>query len=150
VTTIEARPSAPGGFAHDDLEQLRLLSIFHYVVAGIVALVALVPGIHLAFGLLMVTGHLSPEDDGSRVIGWIMTGCASFAMTLGLGFAGLIALAGRSLAQRRRYTFCLVVAAILCLLVPFGTLLGVFTIVVLVRHSVKALFEEVPAPPDRL
>ena len=52
----------------------------------------------------------------------------------------MIALAGRSLARHRRYTFCLVVAAILCLFVPFGTLLGVFTIIVLVRSTVRARF----------
>jgi hypothetical protein len=51
-------------------------------------------------------------------------------------------LAGRNLAQQRRYTFCLVIAGLLCIFIPFGTVLGVFTIVVLVRPSVKALFEQ--------
>jgi hypothetical protein len=32
-------------------EQLRLLSIFHYVVAGLSALFACIPIIHLALGL---------------------------------------------------------------------------------------------------
>jgi hypothetical protein len=142
VTTIDARPSSPGGFAGDDLEHLRLLSVFHYVVAGLFALVSLLPGIHMVLGLLMATGHLAPEDDGSQVIGWLMAGCASFFMVIGLCFAALIALAGRSLALRRRYTFSLVIAAVLCLFVPFGTVLGVFTILVLVRPSVRALFGE--------
>jgi hypothetical protein len=33
------------------------------------------------------------------------------------------------------------VAALCCAFFPFGTVLGVFTILVLVRPSVKALFE---------
>ena len=137
-------PQRQSAFLGDDLEHLRLLSVFHYVVAGLMGLVSLLPSIHLALGLLMATGHLAPEDEGSRVIGWLMASCASFFMILGLAFAGLVALAGRSLAQRRRYNLCLVVAAMLCLFVPFGTVLGVFTIIVLVRSSVKALFDGAP------
>lgn len=49
-------------------------------------------------------------------------------------------LAGRALAQRRRYTFCLVIAGVACMFMPFGTVLGVFTIIVLLRDSVKELF----------
>jgi len=145
VSTIDAPPSAPGGFASEHLEHLRLLSIFHYVVAGLIALASLVPGLQLVFGLLMASGSLAPEDEGSRVAGFCLSGCAFFFLVLGLAFAALIALAGRSLAERRRYTFCLVVATLLCLFVPFGTVLGVLTIVVLVQWPVKALFG-IPAP----
>ena len=132
----------------DDLEHLRLLSIFHYVVAGIVGLVSLLPGIHLMIGIALATGHLAREDDGSRTIGSIMAGCAAFFIVAGLTFAVMVALAGRSLSKRRRYTFSLVIAAILCIVFPFGTLLGVFTIVVLVRPSVKALFEAGGSPAE--
>jgi hypothetical protein len=51
-----------------------------------------------------------------------------------------ILIAGRSLGLRKRYSFALVIACIECLFVPFGTILGVFTIVALSRESVKALF----------
>jgi hypothetical protein len=34
----------------------------------------------------------------------------------------------------------MVIAAIQCAFTPFGTVLGVFTLIVLVRPSVKALF----------
>ena len=37
--------------------------------------------------------------------------------------------------------YCFVVAAIECILIPFGTVLGVFTIIALSRPSVKVLFE---------
>jgi hypothetical protein len=38
-----------------------------------------------------------------------------------------------------------VIAAISCLLVPLGTVLGIFTILVLVRPSVKERFGVAPA-----
>ena len=52
----------------------------------------------------------------------------------------LLAIAGRSLAMRKRYMFALVVACVECIFMPFGTVLGVFTIIALSRESVKALF----------
>lgn len=48
---------------------------------------------------------------------------------------------GRFLAAKRNYTFSFIVAALICLNFPLGTLLGVFTIIVLVRPSVKAGYE---------
>ena len=49
--------------------------------------------------------------------------------------------AGRKLRGRRSRMFCLVIAGIECAFVPLGTVLGVFTIIVLVKDSVKAMFE---------
>ena len=57
-------------------------------------------------------------------------------------------LAGRYLARRERYTFCLVVAGVECMFMPFGTVLGVFTIIVLSRPSVKDLFGALPAAAE--
>jgi hypothetical protein len=51
------------------------------------------------------------------------------------------------LSERRNPTFIMVIAAIQCLNMPLGTALGVFTIVVLQRASVKRLFEH---PSDGL
>ena len=50
-------------------------------------------------------------------------------------------LAGWWLAKRKHYWFCFVVACLACAFSPLGTVLGVFTIIVLLRPSVKALFE---------
>ena len=71
---------------------------------------------------------------------------AVFFLT-GWTLAVAMAIAGRKLAVRRSYTYCLVVAGIECLFMPFGTVLGVFTIIVLIRPSVKALFEPPGAAP---
>jgi len=61
-------------------------------------------------------------------------------MSFGWIFAVIIFLTGRFLAKRKRYMFCLVIACVECLFMPFGTVLGVFTIIVLMRPSVKELF----------
>jgi hypothetical protein len=47
------------------------------------------------------------------------------------------------MAHRKHYTFCLVMAGVECLFMPFGTVLGVFTILVLNRQTVKELFTPV-------
>jgi len=54
---------------------------------------------------------------------------------------GLTAYAGRCLKAKRNYIFILVIAALNCTFVMrLGTILGVFTFVVLMRPTVKALF----------
>jgi hypothetical protein len=66
---------------------------------------------------------------------------------MGWLFAALVALSGRSIQKRRRYTFCLIMAGVECLFMPVGTVLGVFTIIVLLRDSVKRQFSP-PASAD--
>jgi hypothetical protein len=135
---------------NQDLEHLRLLSIFHYVVAGLTALFACFPVFHLIFGLVMLLapGALENGQHGHggdiavmRFVGCILTVIATLLILSGWGLAVCILLAGRFLSGHRHYMFCLVIAALLCMITPFGTVLGVFTIVVLVRPSVKLLFE---------
>jgi len=48
---------------------------------------------------------------------------------------------GRFIARCKYYTFCFVMAAVESLFMPFGTVLAVFTLVVLLRESVKRMFE---------
>lgn len=131
-----------------DAEQLRLLSIFHYVVAGLAALFACFPLFHLFFGVAMVTGwgEFASEDPVAGVMGWFFIVFAAVFILAGWAFAACLAFAGRFLAQRRRYTYCLVMAGVACMFMPFGTVLGVLTIVVLVRDSVKELFGHNGAP----
>ena len=126
---------------NQDLEQLKLLSIFHYVVAGLAGLFSLIPVIHLFIGVGLATGALETGDAGARAIGWFFVALAAAFILAGFTYAVCLAFAGRFLAQQRSYTFCLVMAAVSCAFMPFGTVLGVFTIIVLLRESVKALFQ---------
>jgi hypothetical protein len=123
-----------------DLEHLRLLWIFHYVAAGMAALFACIPFIHFFIGLALATGTFPDTDPGARPVGIFIMVIALLIILAGWTFAAFVAFAGRSLQTRRRYTFCLVMAGVECIFMPVGTVLGVFTIIVLVRDSVKELF----------
>jgi len=141
---------------NQDLEHLRLLSIFHYVVAGITAFFACFPVIHLTVGLVMLfapvgagQGQNGPPNDPAvlRLIGIVFVIVATLVISIGWAIAVCIFMAGRFLSRRRHYMFCLVVAGIMCVIAPFGTVLGVFTIIVLMRPSVKPLFEQQTGQP---
>jgi hypothetical protein len=135
---------------NQDAEHLKLLSVFHYVCAGLAALFACFPVIHLVIGIAMVTQPGTFGRPGSHppaFVGWFFILIAVVIITCGWIFAALLAWAGRCLSQRKHYMFCFVMAAVSCMFMPFGTVLGVFTILVLVRPSVKTLFEAHQQPP---
>jgi hypothetical protein len=126
-----------------DEEHLKLLSIFHYVVGGITGIFACFPIIHLIMGLVMIFAPLVFDSNGDAapvVFGLFFVIFPLLFITLGWTLAICIITAGRFLAARKHYQFCLVIAAIECIFMPFGTVLGVFTIIVLMRESVKQLF----------
>ncbi len=50
-------------------------------------------------------------------------------------------LAARGLPERRRRALCIVAAAVNCLQVPFGSVLGVLTLIVLTKPGVRDAFD---------
>ncbi len=131
-----------------DDEHLKLLSIFHYVVGGMVALFACLPIIHVVLGLVFifaphVLGH--GNDRPPAFLGLLLVMLGSFLILLGWTFAVLALITGRCIAHRKHYMFCFVMACVECIFMPFGSVLGAFTILVLNRQSVKALFNPRPA-----
>lgn len=132
-----------------DQEQLRLLEIFHYIVGGITALFSLFPLIHVAFGVAMITGGFGPqkpEEPPIELFGGFIVAIGLLFVLFGEVLAFCMILAGRKLAKRIGYTFVFVIACIECLFMPFGTALGVCTIIVLQRESVKRLFGRATPP----
>jgi len=126
-------------------EHLRLLAIFHYVVAGLATLFSLFPLLYTTIGgvFIFAARHGTPkpgEELPPEFLGWIFVVLGSILFLAGLAVAVCILIAGRCLSRRRRYTFALIIACIECLFIPFGTILGVFTIIVLSRASVRGLF----------
>jgi hypothetical protein len=129
---------------NSDAEHLRLLSIFHYAVGGMMALFSCLPILHLAIGIAIVTGVMDDLGNNGEpppdFFGWIFVIVPLGIIMMGMTMALSVVLAGRKLTQRSAYTYCLVIAGIECMFMPFGTVLGVFTIIVLMRPSVKELF----------
>lgn len=125
-----------------DAEHVRLLSIFHFVVAGL----ACVGIVFLLFHYLMMSVVFSNPDlwkaqkeapplpkDFLKVFLW-------FYVVMGVLFGSaciLNLLSGVFLRKRRHRTFSIVVGGLNCLQIPFGTVLGIFTIIVLSRTSVR-------------
>ena len=135
---------------NQDQEHLRLLAIFHYVMAGITTLFSMFPLLYLGLGLAMIFGGEHFKDKNGpppEIFGWFLVIFGSVFILLGLTLALLIFLNGRFLARRTHYTFCQVAAGVECLMMPFGTVLGVFTLIVLSRESVKQLFCASPKLP---
>jgi len=125
-----------------DQSELGILSILHFVMAGLAALTGSIPVVHLLIGLKMVSdpsflagGHPPPFNPG-----WVFVGVGAVLILLGWTWAFVLVFAGLSLRAYKRYWFCFVVACITCVNVPLGTALGVFTIIVLSRPTVKSLF----------
>jgi hypothetical protein len=128
---------------NQDDEHLKVLSILHYVGGAMTAVFACIPIIHLVIGLVMI---LSPETfDGKgspppAFIGWMFVIMGGLFVAFGWIMAACMIINGWFLSRRRHHLFCLVMAGIECLQVPMGTALGVFTIIVLMRDSVKQSF----------
>jgi hypothetical protein len=136
---------------NNDIEHLRLLTIGHYIAAGITALFACFPLIHLSIGLMLLTNPpTGPEGEQfpSQMFGLMFALFGGALILGGWTIAALTFAAGRSIKARKRHTFCIVVAAISCAFFPLGTILGVFSILVLSRPSVKVMFKGQPALDD--
>jgi hypothetical protein len=117
---------------------LDILAVFHYVNGGLTAILTLGALGFLGIGLGGATdwgGHWEPEA-GCSIIA-IMT---LIFILLG-GYAVLNLLTGRAIQTRRGYVLCLLTSAVNCLNMPLGTLLGIFTLVLLADAEVRPLFE---------
>lgn len=128
-----------------DADHLKLLSIFHFVGAGM----ALLGVLFLVAHYLMFRGFLAnpnmwvnqnqmpPPAEFLTMLKW-------FYLVMGFWFIAsgvLNVLSGLYIRARKHRTFSIVVAGITCLHMPLGTVLGIFTIVVLIRSSVRELYD---------
>jgi len=128
-----------------DEEHLRLLAIGFYVFGGLTALMSCLGILYVFIGLVMMgVGATSHRADGlpPAFFGLFFAVMGAVITAIGVGLGLLWVFAGRSLSQRKRYTFCMVMAVVACLSMPLGTVLGVFTLVVLSRPSVKEIFDK--------
>ena len=111
----------------DDVEHLRLLSIFHYVVGGLALLFACFPLIHVAIGSIFIyaAAHadLASGDAPPEVVGWIMIVFGLAFFILGIAFGGAVLWSGHCLARRKNHGFSFIMACIECVFLPFGTVL---------------------------
>jgi hypothetical protein len=138
-----------------DEQHLRILSIMHYVYAGLLALLSLVGLIYVFAGGVFLVAPSPPrgQPPPPAALAWMFIAIGGAITIFGWIIAALIGFAGWSLGQQKRWLFCLVIACVDCVTGVLGIVLGVFTIIVLVRPSVKEMFQAVPArlvdqPPE--
>lgn len=132
-----------------DADHLKVLEIVFYVAGGMTALFSCIFIFHfvifLVFGLnpqmfqnSSSHAHGEPPPAGIFLVFAVIIGCV---ILLGWTFGALQIYTGLCLRRRRRRIFVMVISAIECLFVPWGTLIGVFTLILLQRPSVAALFD---------
>jgi hypothetical protein len=142
MTSTTTTASAP---TTTNLDQKRtwldVLGILHYVYGAVIV----VPVVLGAIALTIFSGVAMWEHSRLEALGPFAVFGSLFA--IGLLYGVVNVLAGRWLRARRNWIGIVVVSAINCLNVPLGTLLGVFTIVVLAGDGVQGLFAGRPPAP---
>jgi hypothetical protein len=147
--------SAPYLYARDT-SHLDLLAMFHYIGGGTSLLFSCFPLIYLVLGILMINGKMAGptgQPGPPPAMGWMFIALGVLFPLIGWTMGILVIYSGRCIKARRRWLFSLIMAGIMCINVPIGTVLGVFTFIVLLRDSVKRLYgidvpPPYPAPPQ--
>jgi hypothetical protein len=128
-----------------DADHLNLLSIFHFVGTGLAALGLLLVLAHYAmFHAFLNNPQFWQNQKQTPPPAEFFALFKVFYVVFGLWFGGsgvLNLVSAFCLRARKHRAFSMVVAAINCMHIPLGTVLGVFTIIVLIRDSVRELYE---------
>ena len=128
-----------------DNEHLNLLSLFH-LISGILTLAySALMAVYFGFiSLIINIGGKFDAADSEFPFGF-MTVFIS-VMIISLLFAIVLGIAkiysSKFLKQRKNRTFCIVISCLECFSVPYGALLGVLSIIVLNRSSVKNIYHD--------
>jgi hypothetical protein len=142
----------PQGSSGVDEEHLRVLAVLYFVYGGLAACLGLAALLFLAVGMMVGAAGSAASSSPWGGLGAASGGCVLAVVGGGLFLlfstvAALRILTGVALRQHRHRTFCMVVAALTALEVPIGALLGVATLIVLLRPTVERLFDADRRPP---
>lgn len=116
---------------------LDILAVFHYVNGGLTALVALAALAFMGIGLGAASewGRNFQAEPTCALVAVMF-----FILVFVGGYAVLNLLAGRALHTRNSRILVLITSGVNCLNIPFGTLLGIFTFVMMVDPQVEWMF----------
>lgn len=117
-------------------DRLDFLAMAFYALAALVALLCLVPlvlaGVDRALEKTTLADAPSPLP--------VPILLASLLVVAGLAMAALLVAGGRALQTRTRIGVARAASAVACLVIPFGTMLGLFTWQLLERPETLAAF----------
>jgi divalent metal cation (Fe/Co/Zn/Cd) transporter len=124
-----------------DAEHLKLLRWGYFLSAGVTACFSVFGLFYAGMALLITSMPVKEGQDAPpEQIAWLfaIVGIAITVVMLAVAAAKLKV--AKALRERTSRTFCYVVAVITMFGMPYGTLLGVFTLLVLSRPSVAQAF----------
>lgn len=129
-----------------DTEHLRLLAMFHFVAAALSLVGVLLSLLYFVmFQAIFANPAVWAQSQQAPPPAELMTFFRTFlALFVGWFLVSCIGnlLSGLFMRARRHRTFSMVIAAINCLHIPIGTMLGIFTFIVLGRESVRTLYRD--------
>jgi hypothetical protein len=136
----------PADAMNKDLDHLKRLGILHTIWGALAivggSLFGLLYIVLASSGNMEVSGSLSPEAARGIFFGIGIVAIVSTAI-----YGILLIIAGGKLRKQRAYGFCFFVGILDLLTFP-GIVLGIFTLIVLMRPTVKELFKGHGAPPS--
>ncbi len=124
-------------------DKFTVLSVFHFLIGGVSLLMSFVPVIYLIIGFILVIapgGLEAGNSEEQTVTGWFFILGATLIIIVGLCIAAATIFAGVQMNRLRNYNFCFAVAVLECLFFPFGTILGVITLIMLSKAESKQAF----------
>lgn len=128
----------------EDQSHLKALSICWYVMAGLQLIGGLCGGLYMVIGVIMGIAASADGDEDAALVGFLFVGGLGLLMLLIFAFIALLSfLTAKGLAHQRRSALIYVMSALACMNVPLGTVLGVFTFIVMGRDTVKDAFAAV-------
>lgn len=128
-----------------DADHLKLVEIFHFVYAGMaLAGVFFLLAHYAVFQAFFSNPQLWESQNQTPPPAAVFAVLKWFYLIFGAWFViGIMlnVISALCLRARKHRMFCMVVAGINCVRIPVGTVLGVFTIIVMARDSVRELYE---------
>lgn len=125
----------------DDIKYLELLTIFHFIFGGIIALIACIPLVSVILGTVIATASSNSGIASGTYAGIFIAIAGVFGSLLGWAVAVVIFLVGVKLKKYKSRIFCIAVAGFECIIFPIGTVLGILTIAILTKNSVIKRFD---------
>ena len=124
-------------------DDLQFLAMFHFAIGAMAALVSLVPAL-----ALFVSTSLAAQGQPVDMLLVRLFGepgaaiAAGLLLVIGMALGALLVAEGFHLMRLRRLRFCRFVSTLGLFFVPFGTMLGLVTLLVLARPTTQAQFLE--------
>jgi hypothetical protein len=141
---VPVNSAASGEQLTRDEANLNTLATCWYVYAVLILLPSCGGIIYIILGIIFGLTGAATNDAGGAAGGLAFGGIfACIGLVFIAIFAGLSYLyyrCGKNLKERRGMTLCYVAAVLACFQIPLGTILGIFTFVVLSKPGAKALF----------